>query len=407
MELDILNILLVLLAAWTGGLLAQRLGYPMVLGELIAGVLLGPPLMGLLGPDAGVAMLGQIGVLLMMFYIGLKMQPAELREASWGGLLAALGGFFVPLGLCGGLMLWQGYGWLPSLFVGVAAGVTSLATKSRILAELDLFNTRIAHVMMAGALVADTLSLIIFAALLGFAATGVVSGIAVAGVVANAAAFFVFAWVVGRFALPWIVERSRLYSRLDGSGRFVSAVAFALVMAEAAHLAGMHGILGAFIAGLMLNEKALGQRQARELNERVGQLSLGFLAPFFFVTAGFAVDLDILWSDTWLVLAVIALATAGKIVGTAALYSATGHGWREGVTIGAGMNGRGAVEIIVAQIGLSLGVIDATVFSLLVIMAIATTASVPILLRVTAGWLRRRGELVVVRPAAEAVPSTV
>lgn len=402
MELDAFNILIVLLAAWTGGLLAKRLGYPMVLGELIAGVVLGPPLLGLLGPDPGVAMLGQIGVLLMMFYIGLKMQPSELREASWGGLLAALGGFIVPLVICGGLMWWQGFSWMASLFVGVAAGVTSLATKSRILAELDLFNTRIAHVMMAGALVADTLCLIIFAALLGFATSGVVSGAAIAQVAFSAVGFFAFAWVMGRLVLPWVVTRSQLYKRLDRSGRFICGIAFALLLAEASHLAGLHGILGAFIAGLLLNEESLGKQQAQQLTERVGQLSLGFLAPFFFVTAGFAVDLDVVATHTWLVIAVITLATAGKVFGTAALYSLTGHGWREGITIGAGMNGRGAVEIIVAQLGLSMGIIDATVFSLLVIMAIATTATVPVLLRWATNWLRSRGELVIVRPVRQA-----
>ncbi|MCA9563862.1 MAG: cation:proton antiporter [Myxococcales bacterium] len=397
MELNLLNVLSVVLAAYAGGLLARKAGYPMVLGEILAGIVLGPPLLGLLAPDEGVLLLGQLGILFMMLYIGMELEPEELRKASWGGLLAAVGGFIVPMTLCTGLMLLVGFGWLPALFVGVAAGVTSLATKSRILAELDLFHTRIAHVMMAGALVADTVSLVIFAALLGFASAGELDALSIAGIAGKALAFFAFAWVVGRFILPFVVRRTSLYQRLDAGGRFIAAAAFGLVMAEAAHLAGMHGILGAFVAGLMLNSDMLGREEAKALEKRINNLSLGFLAPFFFVTAGFAVDLSVLASHTGLVLAVIALGTLGKIFGTAAFYSATGHGWREGVAIGAGMNGRGAVEIIVAQIGLAMGVIDATVFSILVFMALATTATVPVLLGWATKWLRSRGELVDVR----------
>ncbi|WP_272481682.1 cation:proton antiporter, partial [Rhodothermus marinus] len=123
-------------------------------------------------------------------------------------------------------------------------------------------------------------------------------------------------------------------------------------------------------------------------------VSLGFLAPIFFVTAGFEVTFDVFQQHPILLAGVIAAATVAKIVGTALFYLPTGYGWREGVVIGAGMNGRGAVEIIIAQIGLSMGIIDATIFSILVFMAIFTTATVPVLLKLGVDWLKRRNELV-------------
>jgi mannitol/fructose-specific phosphotransferase system IIA component (Ntr-type) len=126
----------------------------------------------------------------------------------------------------------------------------------------------------------------------------------------------------------------------------------------------------------------------------VRHASIGFLAPVFFVTAGFAVTLDVVSTSPLLLFGLIGLAMVGKIVGTMLFYSLTGFGWREGLTLGAGMNGRGAVEIIIAQIGLTMGVISQEIFSILVFMAITTTATVPFSLKWCVDWLQRRGELV-------------
>lgn len=401
MEVNLVSILLVLMAGWAGGVLARRLGYPTVLGEILAGIALGPPILGLLQPDIGVSFLGELGVILMMLYIGLELEVSDLKRASWGGFLAAIGGFVAPLLLCFGFMIYWGYGVAPALFVGIAAGVTSLATKSRIIAELGLFNTRIAHVMMAGALIADTLSLILFALLLSSAGSGTFEASTLIPVLLKATTFFVFIWIVARVLLPALRKSVNIEELLCGKGRFFAAVSFALILGEAAHFAGLHSILGAFVGGILINEDILGKASRGELKKQVGQLSLGFLAPFFFVTAGFGVDLSVLSSHTALVLAVIALGTLGKIAGTASFYAVTGKGWREGVAIGTGMNGRGAVEIVVAQIGLELGVIDSTVFSLLVFMALATTATVPVLLTWSVSWLRKRDQLVVFNEEAE------
>ena len=394
MTLSLINLVAVLVAAWTGGALAKRFGYPAVLGEILAGVALGPPLLGLLSGSDALTVLGEVGVLVMMLYIGMELEPGELKRASKGGILAALGGFVTPFVASYALVFFAGAGHMAGIFVGIAAGVTSLATKSRILAELGLLDTRVAHVMMAGALVADTLCLVVFAALLGFVEVGHVDAASLALVGGKASVFFLAAAVVGLWILPRVVDRTRLFERLDRGGRFVVAVGLGLLIAEGAELAGLHGILGAFLAGLFLRRSVVGDEPHDEMVAQVRDVSLGFLAPIFFVTAGFAVSLDVLWTSAWLVLAVIVVATVGKVVGTALFYLPTGHGWREGVTIGVGMNGRGAVEIIVAQIGLAMGVITQEIFSILVIMAIATTATVPVLLRWAASWLQRRGELV-------------
>lgn len=393
MDLPLLDLLLILVAAYVGGRLAQRVGYPAVLGELAAGIVLGPPLLGLLEGGDAVAVLAEVGVLLMMLYIGMEIDPRELGKASVGGVLAALGGFLLPFGLGFWVVTATGGSAIAGVFVGMAMGVTSLATKSRILVDLRILDTRIAHVMMAGALLADTLSLLIFAGITSVVAVGSLDLAGVAWIAAKVTVFFAVAWFAGVRALPW-AYRALASRNLERGGLVPLVLLVAFAFAEAAHLAGLHGILGTFVAGLALRE-AIGERRlSHDLTELVRDVSLGFLAPVFFVTAGFEVTFGVFTDAPGLLAAVIVLATAGKVVGTALAYLPTGHGWREGIVLGAGMNGRGAVEIIIAGIGLQAGIIDRTIFSILVFMAIATTATVPLFLTWGVRWLQGRGELV-------------
>jgi Kef-type K+ transport system membrane component KefB len=393
MDFPLLDLFLILLAAFVGGRLAVRLGYPSVLGELGAGIILGPPLLGLLSGGEAIAVLAEVGVLLMMLFIGMEIDPRELGKASTGGILAALGGFIVPFALGFWVITAAGGTTMAAVFVGMAMGVTSLATKSRILVDLRILDTRIAHVMMAGALVADTLSLLIFAGITSVVAVGSLDLASVAWITVKVVIFFAAAWFVGVRGLPvawrWAQRRG-----LDRAAAVPLMLLVALAFAEGAHLAGLHGILGTFVAGLALREAIGEKRLSHDLTGLVKDVSLGFLAPVFFVTAGFEVTFAVFTDAPGLLLATIVLATVGKIVGTAVAYLPTGHGWREGVVLGAGMNGRGAVEIIIAGIGLQAGIIDRTTFSILVFMAIATTATVPLFLTWGVRWLQDRDELV-------------
>ncbi|MEX2500993.1 MAG: cation:proton antiporter [Trueperaceae bacterium] len=393
MDVPILDLLLILLAAFAGGRLAVMLGYPSVLGEIGAGIVLGPPLLGLLAGGESVAVLAELGVLLMMLFIGMEIDPRELGRASTGGVLAALGGFALPFVLGYWVITASGATPMAGVFVGMAMGVTSLATKSRILVDLRILDTRIAHVMMAGALVADTLSLLIFAGITSVVNVGSLDLASVGLITVKVALFFAAAWLVGAYLLPagwrWLERRG-----LNRTAAVPLVLLVALAFGEAAHVAGLHGILGTFVAGLALRGAITQRRLSHDLTGLVRDVSIGFLAPIFFVTAGFEVTFAVFTESPGLLLLVIVLATLGKIVGTVLAYLPTGHGWREGAVIGFGMNGRGAVEIIIAGIGLQAGIIDRSVFSILVFMAIATTATVPVLLTWGVRWLEGRNELV-------------
>jgi len=396
MELDLLNLLFVLLAAWLAGAITSRLGYPAIFGELMAGIILGPPLLGWLHGTEALSVLAEIGVLLMMLYIGMEINPRELFEASWGGFLAAIGGFITPFALAY-LVITLGFGGstMAGLFTGIAAGVTSLATKSRILSDLKLLDTRIAHVMMAGALVADSLSLIIFAAILSLLEIGTLEASRILLVGVEVVIFFGATVFVGLKVFPVIWKYLSKWGLTSRTFHVTLILLITILFAELAELAGLHAILGAFLVGLFIRDGiGMDHRIAGEITHLVRDVSIGFLAPIFFITAGFHVGLDVFTTALPLLLTVIVVATLGKIVGTALFYLLSGNGWREGLTIGAGMNGRGAVEIIIAEIALRAGIIDQEIFSVLVFMAIFTTATVPVFLKWGTDWLRNRGELI-------------
>jgi len=393
MHEEMLMLALVLAAALLGGRVAVRFGYPAILGEIAAGILFGPPVIGLLASNDAIEVLGEFGILLMMLYIGMHLDLFDLRRASVPGLLAAVGGFLVPTVAGMVLMLAVERTFLEALFVGLAMGVTSLATKSRILVDLKILDTRIAHVLVAAALLSDVAVLVVFAAVVGPGATeGVSIGTALfAG--GKALAFGLGAALIGMWLLPRI-KRMFGAREIDRGAMFLAVVVFGLVFAYAAEMAGIHAILGSFVAGLFIDKKIMEPKVSKDVQQRLATMSVGVLAPFFFVSAGFEVSLGVFRTDLPLLVAVIVIATLGKIIGTALFYLPSGNGWREGLVVGSGMNGRGAVEIIVAEIALAQGLIDRDVFSILVFMALFTTATVPVLLTVGVRWLRRRGELV-------------
>jgi Kef-type K+ transport system membrane component KefB len=204
--------------------------------------------------------LADLGVLLMMFYIGMEISPQELAQASWAGFLAAIGGFLCPAVLGYGIALGYGASSMASLIIGLVAGVTALATKSRALLDLNILDTRVAHVIMASALITDTLTLITFAGIMGIASVGGLDLTGLSLVLGKVILFFAASSLLGLKLFPrlwrWLTERG--FATRTFSATLLLMIA--LMFAELAVLAGLHGILGAFLAGLFLRE-AIAERK--------------------------------------------------------------------------------------------------------------------------------------------------
>lgn len=397
-EVDIIALLVILTLAWVFGLLAQRVGYPALMGELVAGIVFGPALLGVIQPASGLQVLAELGIFLLMVYVGLEVDLHDLFEAGPQSLIVAFGGFVVPFGLGYGAGLLVGLTASESLFVGMAMAATSLATKSRILVDLDLLDTRIADVLLGGALLADVGVLVAFTAIMGFIEVGTVDPVSISIVLAKVIGFFIVAILVGDRLLPplWNTLETLMdrHGFVDKTSAFTIFLIVSLFFAVLAVIVDLHMIIGGFMAGLYLKQADIREPIFDHIYNVTYDLSIGVFAPIFFVTVGFDLSLDVFSQDLLLLLVFVVVAFLGKIIGTWLFAIPTALTSREGFVIGLGMNGRGAVEIIIASIGLTAGVIDQGLFSILVFIAIFTTALVPPTMQWGVKWLESKGELV-------------
>ncbi|WP_129113443.1 cation:proton antiporter [Halegenticoccus tardaugens] len=396
--IDILNLLLVLILAWIFGLLVERVGYPALMGELLAGIIFGPAVVGLVHSTEGLETFAELGVFLLMIYVGMEVDLHNLFELGPQALMVAFGGFIVPFGLGYGVGHFIGATVGQSLFIGIAMAATSLATKSRILVDLDILDTRIAGVLLGGALLSDVGVMVVFAGIMGFIETGEVTAVGLSLVAGKALLFFAAALLVGEKVLPHLWEQLEAWMErhqfVDKTSAFTVALVVALIFAFFAALVDLHMIIGGFIAGLFLRQAQLEPDIYEHMYSVMYDLAMGFFAPIFFVSVAFDLTLAVFTQDLGLLVLILVVAFVGKIVGSWLFTLPTKLSPREGLVIGFGMNGRGTVEIIIVSIALSAGVIGQELFSILVFTAIFTTALVPPTVKWGVDWLEQTGDLI-------------
>ncbi|WP_265109131.1 cation:proton antiporter [Halosolutus halophilus] len=396
--IDLLNLLLVLTLAWIFGLAVERAGYPALMGELLAGIVFGPAVLGVLHGGEAIDVLSELGVFLLMIYVGMEVDIHDLFELGPQSLMVAFGGFVVPFGL--GYLVGAVIGATieQSLFIGIAMAATSLATKSRILVDLDILDTRIAGVLLGGALLSDVGVMVVFAGVMGFVETGDVTIVDLGLVAGKALLFFAAALVVGERFLPYLWGQLQTWMEyhefVDKTSAFTIALVIALVFAFFAALADLHMIIGGFVAGLFLRQSELEPDIYEHMYSVIYDLAMGFFAPIFFVSVAFELTLDVFTRHLDLLVLVMVVAFVGKIAGSWLFALPTKLSSREGLVIGFGMNGRGTVEIVIVTVALSAGVIGQELFSVLVFMAIFTTTLVPPTVKWGVDWLRQANELV-------------
>ncbi|MFC7214889.1 cation:proton antiporter [Saliphagus sp. GCM10025334] len=396
--IDLLNLLLVLTLAWIFGLLVERIGYPALMGEILAGILFGPALLGLLHPSETLDVFAEFGVFLLMIYVGMEVDINDLFELGPQALMVAFGGFIAPFGLGYLVGVFIGVSIEQALFIGIAMAATSLATKSRILVDLDILDTRIAGVLLGGALLSDVGVMVVFTGVMSFVETGTVTPLGLGLVVGEALLYFAAALVFGNRFLPYVwvrmedwMERHRF---VDKTSAFTVALIVALIFAFFAALVDLHMIIGGFIAGLFLRQAQLEPDIYEHMYDVMYDLAMGLFAPIFFVTIAFELTLDVFTDSLGLLALIVATAFLSKILGSWLFTLPTKLTSKEGLVIGFGMNGRGTVEIVIVSIALSAGIIGQELFSILVFTAIFTTALVPPTVKLGVEWLERSGELV-------------
>ncbi len=383
------DLFVIFLAAKTGGALASLVRQPPVLGELLAGVLIGPYALGLIGAPGPelVAVFGnpetasqtlkvayhliaELGVIVLLFFVGLETRLEEVTQVGARAVAVGILGIVFPFVF--GVVLMGAMGWsgFVPLFTATALVATSVGITARVLQDLGAVRTAEARIILGAAVVDDILALILLAVVAGLAAGRDLSPLAVVLLVGQAVGFTVFVALVGR----GMMRRYALHlERLPvPDAPFSLAVVLMLGLAALAGAVGLAAIVGAFLAGMVLAEA----REQYELERRIEPLYT-FLAPFFFVLTGSQVDWRVFLQPELAVLAglVTGLAVLGKLLGGG--LAALGLAPRQVLAIGIGMVPRGEVGLIVAGLGQSLGIIPPPIFAVVVAMSFLTTLIVP------------------------------
>jgi Kef-type K+ transport system membrane component KefB len=407
------DIALIVLVARLLGALMERIGQPSVVGEILAGVVLGPTLLGAIPGDPSaflfpadarpyLSVLGQVGLVLFMFVVGLELDLGLLRRRR-AVVAAGTGSVVLPfaLGLLLAPLLWDRYhpaagvsATAFALFSGVALAITAFPVLARILMDRGLIATELGALGLACAAFNDLVGWVVLAVVLAVVSSGGAGGVALAiGGTAGLAA--VLLAVVRPFVLPELARRRIRAGRLTPE-LLAAGLVLMFAAAWATERAGTHLIFGAFLVGAVWPRDA-GAPVGEEIRAQVEPLTRRLLLPLFFAVPGFSVNLRAIDADGLGLLALILVAAiGGKLLGATLGARAGGLAWRSAGTLGTLMNTRGLTELIVLNIGLASGVLTPELYTLLVVMAVVTTMMTgPIL-----GRLRPSGQVELAGAAA-------
>lgn len=363
-----------LLAAKLMAELFERLRQPAVVGEVLAGILIGPALLNWVQPTDVLDALAEIGVIFLLFTVGLETRPSDIFKVGGTALITAILGVIVPFIAGWGLLsLWPGYSWVEAVFLGAAMVATSVGITARVLSGMGLITAEASRVILAAAVIDDVIGLLVLAVVSSLAA-GQVNYLHIALTAGLAIGFTILTITLGTRVVKRV--KQPVIDLRTSHSLLIFALILCFGLAAVASLIGIAGIIGAFLAGVALSEATDGTRlhqQSEALTE--------FLTPFFLVTIGMKLDLSIFLSLNviWLSLIVVGLAIVSKFVGCG--LGALRMGKRRAMQVGLGMIPRGEVGIVVAQIGLSMTG-NRLLYGLVVAMAIITTLAAPPLIRV-------------------------
>lgn len=408
-EVSALTVLLaqiaaILVVSRSLGVLMKRIGQPLVIAEVLAGIVLGPSLLGWLWPAAmtglfpktslpSLALLAQVGLVLFMFLIGLELDPKLLRGKTRSSVVISHSSIVVPflLGAALAVGIYDEYSatsvdflsfWL---FLGVAMSVTAFPVLARILSERNLISSRVGAIAIACAAVDDVTAWCLLSFVVAIARARGVEG--ALWTTALALVFITFMILVVR---PFLGRVGARVGRADAlSHTMVALVLFLLVVsASITEIIGIHALFGAFLFGAILPKEG---QLAEKLAERLETVAVVLLLPLFFAYSGLRTQIGLVntprdWAVTGII---IAIATVGKFGGSTLAGRFTGLRWREASAIGILMNTRGLMELIVLNLGLDLGVLSPTVFTMMVIMALVTTVTTTPILK----WVYPDSEL--------------
>lgn len=398
-----LQITLLLASARTLGEIARRLGQPSVIGEILAGILLGPSCLGAFfpflleifspkdpAPKYFLQVLSLMGVMLLLLLTGFETDLKLIARKAKSVMGTALGGLVIPLvsGFTLGMLIPEHFLNNPSqriifaLFMATAMSISAIPVIAKILIDLNLIRRDIGQAIIAAGMIDDTAGWMLLSIVTGLAAGQTVNSWSILNSVGSVLLFIILSFTVGR----WLVRQALVFvqDEIQSPQRYITLVVLlAFAWGTVGHLLHLEPLFGAFMIGIVFTQMP---RLPQFVHERIESMTMGIFAPMFFAIAGLKVNLGNLMQPKILGMAgiVILVATASKVIGTylgARLIGRVNH-WTA-LSFGAALNARGAMEIIVATIGLSSGILSTDFYSIIILLAITTTLCAPIALRFT------------------------
>ncbi len=366
----LLTLFVMMAAAKVMAEIFERLRQPAVVGEILAGVLIGPSLLAWVRPSELTNTLAEIGIIFLLFAVGLETKPRDILNVGKTAAIVAVLGVVTPFAAGYFVMRAWGGNNVEALFIGAALVATSVGITARVLSSMGLLGLATSRIILGAAVIDDILGLLILAVVSSLAA-GQIDYLEIAITAALAVGFTVFVSLVG----PPVLNRMtpRVENLRVNESLFAFALLLCLGLSVAASYIGVAAIIGAFLAGMALAEATEGNEAMHRQMNGVTE----FLVPFFLVNIGMQVQLNVFRDPSTILLTVVItlLAVVTKLVGGGA--GALHLGWRRAAQVGVGMVPRGEVGIVVAQIGLGLAVISNSLFAVVLFMAVATTLIAP------------------------------
>ncbi|HEY8109798.1 MAG TPA: cation:proton antiporter [Candidatus Nitrosotenuis sp.] len=388
LEQIFISIVILLAGARLLGELFRRIKQPALVGELLAGIILGPTLFGIIKPNESLELLSTIAIFFVMLLIGLEMDLREIRKAGKSAFIISVIALIIPFFVGYTISNFFGLSMIQSLFIALLLSVTSVPVSAIILMELGLLKTKIGTTIMSAAVIDDIISLVILAVILQLHSTeGTAFNFADLGI----STLQITGYLVGIAFLAYAIHKiSRWFPhRLESffartktrEGIFGILIIVAITLSIIAQYAGLHFIIGTFFAGLIFSDKLLGKKEADHAYGIVSGMTFGFFAPLFFAIIGMKFSGQAMENAIPLLVVLVVLGILGKMLGGYIGSKICGFSKNESLVVASLLNGRGTVGLAITSLAFSIGILNITLFSVSVAICFITTILTPIIAR--------------------------
>ncbi|MEK0330374.1 MAG: cation:proton antiporter [Nitrosopumilus sp.] len=383
------NIIILLVSALILGEVFKRIKLPSLVGYLLAGVIIGPSLLNIVQPSESFKVITDVAIFFLMFLAGLHLRPEEILKAGKCSVVLSVLAFVIPFGAGAGIAYLFDLPILTSLFVGLALAITAIPVSAVVLMEFGLLKSKMGTTVITAGIIDDVLALVVLAIIIQLSVTGMEE---INYIDIGFSTFKIAAFIGGIFLLDIILKKrdhwipikitslsDKLKSR-EASFGILLISAFGITWI--AENVGLHFAIGSFFAGLIIYKEMIGKKNFEKASNTFTTITFGLLSPIFFAFIGMQLLIQPVFDKLLLFLALLIVAVVGKVSGGFIGAKIGGFSNNESMTIGHLVNNRGMIELVIAAIGLELGIIDVTLFGIIVAIGLITMIMSPVMARV-------------------------